>query len=237
MLNFQTRQIPLNYGQMAMLVSPEGAIEKRTVQQFEKQLTDYYSVGYRYLILDCAGIHSINSTGLQVLLMLVETFQKDGGILLLIQVLQQISRFFDMLGFSPIFTSFTREDEAVQYLQDQLRQICGDAPPGSMPHAPAAPAPQNFVASGNPGGNPSGNPGGNPSGNPGSNPSGNPGGNASVPRAFQPTVAYNAQQSPQSLFSPILETIVQPYRRMYSFGIHPLRVRLIPSKRSGDSIV
>lgn len=123
MLSFQTRQEPLVYGQSALVAAPNGDIDDRTVRQFEQQLQDYFNVGYRFVILNCAGIRSINSTGLEVLLKMIETFQEAGGIFLLmqVQVLPQISKFFDMLGFSPIFTSFTNKQEAVSYLITQIK--------------------------------------------------------------------------------------------------------------------
>jgi anti-sigma B factor antagonist len=123
MLSFQTRQEPLIYGQSALLVSPNGDIDDRSVHQFEQQLQDYFNVGYRFLVLNCAAIRSVNSTGLEVLLKMIETFQEAGGIFLLmqVQVLPQISKFFDMLGFSPIFTSFTNKQEASSYLITQIK--------------------------------------------------------------------------------------------------------------------
>ena len=124
MLSFQTQQEPLMHDQVALIVSPSGDIDDRTAKQFEQQLQDYLKVGYRFVILNCAGLRSINSSGLEILLKMVETYHHEaGGIFLLmqVQVLPQISKFFDMLGFSPIFTSFTNKQEAVNYLAAQIK--------------------------------------------------------------------------------------------------------------------
>jgi anti-anti-sigma factor len=123
MLTFPTRQESLIYGQVALIVSPTGEIDDRSVRQFEQQLQDYFNVGYRFLVLNCSGLQAINSTGLEIILKMIETYQEAGGIFLLIQVqaLPQISKFFDMLGFSPIFTSFTSKEEALGYLSSQTK--------------------------------------------------------------------------------------------------------------------
>lgn len=215
MLTFQTRQAPIGQGQKALVVSPMGTIEKRTVHQFEKQMMDYYSIGYRYVILDCAAIHSINSTGLQVLLKLVETFQNAGGILLLIQVLPQISKFFDMLGFSPIFTTFTKDEEAVQYLLEQISQgepVEGEgafekpARPLPPPQPPPRPLPQSPHQQ-------------------------------SAPQGAT-TRSYNNPKSPDKsepkTFSPAKAEVLY-YRKMYTRDLSPLKVKIIPERRTGES--
>lgn len=122
MLTFQTRQEPLVYDQVALIASPNGDIDDRSVHQFHKQLQDYYDVGYRWVILNCAGIQLINSAGLEILLKMVETYQQGGGFLLLTQTLPQISKFFDKLGYSPIFSSFSNKEEAIAFLTKQLKE-------------------------------------------------------------------------------------------------------------------
>lgn len=122
MLSFQSQPEDLIHGYKAMIVSPNGEINSRSVRQFEKQLQDYYNVGYRFIVINCAHISSLSSEGLTMMMNMVETYQKAGGILLMIRALPQISRFFDIEGYSPIFTSLTSEQEAMQYLNNQLQQ-------------------------------------------------------------------------------------------------------------------
>ena len=62
MLSFQTRQEQLVFDQVAMIVAVTGSVEKKTTRQLEKQLQDYYNIGYRFIILDCAGIKFIESS-------------------------------------------------------------------------------------------------------------------------------------------------------------------------------
>ena len=127
MLQFRTSQEQLIYGYVALIVAPSGTLDKGTVRHFQNQLLDYLKVGYHFLILDCSAIKSVNSTGLQVLLEIVETYQQAGGIILLIKVLPQISKFFDMVGFTPIFTSLTSKAEAIDYLKKQIDQATAEA--------------------------------------------------------------------------------------------------------------
>ncbi len=122
MINFITNKIPLSYQQVALLVMIQGNIDKLSQHQLEKQLQDYLQVGFHFLILDCSSLKAINSTGLQILLKTVEMFHEVGGVFLFIKVLPQISNFFDKLGFTPIFTSFTRQEEAIAYLEEQIRK-------------------------------------------------------------------------------------------------------------------
>lgn len=129
MLSFQTRQEPLVYNCKAMIVSPFGMIDKKNVIQFESQLQDYLSVGFQHVVLDLKQITGINSTGMQVLLKMVESYQNAGGILLLLNVPAGVGKLFDMVGLSPIFTSFTDSDDAISYLTEQIQKVQKETPP------------------------------------------------------------------------------------------------------------
>ena len=119
MLSFQTEQEELTYGQVALIVHPSGAIDdKLTVRQLRKQLQDYFNVGFRFLIMDCNDIDTINSDGLQVLSDMVDTYHEGGGIFLLIKVLRQITGYFEGLDYSPVFTSFLTKEDASAFLID-----------------------------------------------------------------------------------------------------------------------
>jgi len=115
-------QEPLSYQQIALVVTVQGNVDKLAVRQFERQFQDYFNVGYYFIIFDCSGLKYISSSGLQVLLKTVEMYHKAGGIFLFIKVLSQIGKFFDILGFTPIFTSFSTKEEAITYLEEQLQK-------------------------------------------------------------------------------------------------------------------
>lgn len=122
MLTFQTQQEPIENDLVALLVCVNGSFDRVSVKHFEKQFEDYLKIGYKFVILDCSGIKFVNSSGLQLMLKIVEEYREQGGIFLFLSVLPQISKFFDMLGFTPIMTSFTTKEESLQYLKDQIKR-------------------------------------------------------------------------------------------------------------------
>ncbi len=147
MLTFQTQQEALDSDQVALLVLINGTFDRVSVRHCEKQFEDYLNIGYKFIILDCTGIKFINSSGLQLMLKLVETYKEQEGMLLFIHVLPQISKFFDMLGFTPILTSFTGKEEALQYLKEQIKKnFEKKAETSTLPKLATSPATKKFQA-------------------------------------------------------------------------------------------
>lgn len=122
MINFSATQKHIIYQQVALLVTVQGIVDKITVRQFEKQFQDYLNTGFYFIILDCSGLQAIHNEGLQTLLKIVDMYHQAGGLFLFIKVVSEISQCLDRMGFAPIFTSFTTQEEAIHYLEEQLRK-------------------------------------------------------------------------------------------------------------------
>lgn len=139
MLTFQTRQEALNEEQVALIVAPNGSIDRVALRIFEKQLEDYLQVGYKWVVLNCASVELISSSGLQVILKMMEHYQEAGGMFLIIQASPEIVDFFDMVGFSPIFENQEQaiacfQEHVDEYAPEQTTGMRGEEIPESLMH-------------------------------------------------------------------------------------------------------
>ncbi len=141
-IEFRLKNIKSAEGLTATLAELVGSIDATTVESFASVMDKLLEKGVRYLVLDCAGIKYINSTGLGILLKYVDAFnERDGGIAFS-QVPQKVMLVMEMLGFNALFTIVS--DEAVA-----LKHFSGaETPPASVQvpaaigeTAPPAPAP------------------------------------------------------------------------------------------------
>ena len=140
MSKLQVIQRPLNLpdgasGSVARLV---GSIDASTVPQFEEQIEKFLSDGTKYLILDCAEITYINSTGMGLIIKCVDKFRNGGGDLKMISVPAKVVTLFKMLGLESLVELYPNEDAAVKAILGKagapaVTPAAAPAPPSKPP--------------------------------------------------------------------------------------------------------
>lgn len=86
------------------IVVISGRIDTTNVQEFDKKLKPVFEQKPARLVLDCAQLEYISSSGLRVFLILQKTVMAYNGSLVLRAMRPEIKEVFDMTGFSSIFT-------------------------------------------------------------------------------------------------------------------------------------
>jgi anti-sigma B factor antagonist len=94
----------------------DGYINAHTVQDFERSvLSALEDKNYRILI-NCQDLQYINSSGLGVLMGVIEEIQDNGGFLYLSNMNETVYNIFDTLGFTHLFKVYKTEEEAFSNL-------------------------------------------------------------------------------------------------------------------------
>ncbi|HON45197.1 MAG TPA: STAS domain-containing protein, partial [Planctomycetota bacterium] len=115
-LDFQLSIIQLEDTSRVAILDLKGSIDGSTVKKFEAKTLGLYNEGVKYLILNFSEIGYMNSTGLGILVKVLDQYQETDGDLKLVKVPQKVADLFDMLGISSILTCYETMDEAIASL-------------------------------------------------------------------------------------------------------------------------
>lgn len=97
------------------VVSIHGRIDTINAGNFESQLMLVLdNEGVTHLVLDCAGLDYISSSGLRIFLVAQKKTMANQGKLLLSNMQPAIKEIFDISGFSTIFSIFPDTETAVK---------------------------------------------------------------------------------------------------------------------------
>lgn len=86
------------------LVALSGRLDTTNVQDFEKHIAELYNPAVLSVEMDCTDFTYISSSGLRIFLTLQKSMMARGGMLVLMNMCEEIKEVFDMTGFSAIFT-------------------------------------------------------------------------------------------------------------------------------------
>ena len=106
----------------AVVLYPDGFINAHTVQAFEKAVQSLVEKQVYHIVINCNGLSYINSSGLGVLMGVIEEIQENKGFLLLSNMNETVFNIFDTLGFTHLFKVFDTEDEAISAIKDQKNE-------------------------------------------------------------------------------------------------------------------
>lgn len=95
------------------VVEIEGRIDTTNFNTFEKEITAIIEEGNKNLVLNCANMNYISSSGLRVFLIVQKKLTGLGGKLHLCQMQPTIKEIFDISGFSSIFKIYDTQDNAL----------------------------------------------------------------------------------------------------------------------------
>ncbi|MEK7465806.1 MAG: anti-sigma factor antagonist [Planctomycetota bacterium] len=136
MSKLQVNSRPLNLpdGANGVIAKLAGSIDASTVPQFEEQIEKFLKEGVKYLLLDCAEIAYINSTGMGLIIKLVDKYRGKDGDMKLISVPAKVVTLFKMLGLEALVDLYPNEAAATAAVVKSL------APAASAPAISQAPA-------------------------------------------------------------------------------------------------
>jgi anti-anti-sigma factor len=96
------------------VISVEGRIDTTNANEFEKQMLDVIDGGSSRIILNCAGLNYISSSGLRVFLIVQKKMSAIKVQFRLSNLQPGIKEIFDISGFSSIFSVYPDQDAAVK---------------------------------------------------------------------------------------------------------------------------
>ena len=96
-----------------------GFINAHTVQDFEKSIQSVLAERNYRILINCKELEYINSSGLGVLMGVIEEIQDNNGFLYLSDMNETVFNIFDTLGFTHLFKVFDAEVEALTSLKEE----------------------------------------------------------------------------------------------------------------------
>ena len=129
-VDFKIKNVKAADGTKATLAEIAGSIDATSIVQFQTVMDKLVEKGVKNLILDCANVKYINSTGLGTLLKYADQFESMDGHIAFTRVPSKVMLVMEMLGFNALFTIVPDEAAA-------LRIFAGKpaAPPAALPAA------------------------------------------------------------------------------------------------------
>ena len=94
-------------------VSITGRLDTSNFGELEKKLLGLMDKGEKEIVVNCAGLVYVSSSGLRVLLMILKKIAAVGGKFYLCSLQDNIREIFEISGFTSIFKIFNTVDEAV----------------------------------------------------------------------------------------------------------------------------
>jgi anti-sigma B factor antagonist len=115
-----------------------GFIDTGTFEQLEKRLETAFNRQERFLILNFADVHYINSTGISILIRYYDLYRERGGSLVLASVSKSVGVSLHLLGVTSIIPFHKDRDAALAALSKSLRETAAE-PAGAHTAPPASP--------------------------------------------------------------------------------------------------
>ena len=112
-IDFKIKNIKDKGGLSATVASIDGSIDATSIQQFQSVMDKLVERGVKNLILDCAKVSYINSTGLGTLLKYADQFDGFGGHMAFVRVPNKVLLVMEMLGFNALFNIMPDETAAL----------------------------------------------------------------------------------------------------------------------------
>ena len=105
-------------GLEALHVEVHGSLDSTTLPVFTRDMDAVMAKGNPRLILDCAQVSYINSTGMGTLLKYSDRCANGGGRLVFISVPERVKMVMEILGFERSFVVLADQAAAIEFLKD-----------------------------------------------------------------------------------------------------------------------
>ena len=96
------------------IVSVEGRVDTTNANEFEKVMMEVIDGGCSKIILNCAGLNYISSSGLRIFLIVQKKMMAVKGVFRLCNMQPGIREIFEISGFTSIFSIFADQDAAIK---------------------------------------------------------------------------------------------------------------------------
>ena len=97
-----------------LVIELNGRLDTSNYGELEKSLIELIDKGVKDIIVNCAGLNYISSSGLRVFLMALKKITMSGGHFHLCSLQDNIREIFEIAGFTSIFSIFNTLDEAAK---------------------------------------------------------------------------------------------------------------------------
>lgn len=97
-----------------LVIELNGRLDTSNYGELEKSLIELIDKGVKDIIVNCAGLNYISSSGLRVFLMALKKITMSGGNFHLCSLQDNIREIFEIAGFTSIFSIFNTLDEAAK---------------------------------------------------------------------------------------------------------------------------
>lgn len=97
-----------------LLLLVNGRLDTTQSDAFEKDMMQVLEGNQKRIIMDCAGLNYISSSGLRIFLTMQKRMMDSGGQFKLCSLQPPIQEVFDMSGFSLIFSIYPDRETALK---------------------------------------------------------------------------------------------------------------------------
>ena len=101
-VNDRIMKVTINQKGKAYEVVLEGRLDTTTAPKFQEDITPLMQAAQAEIVLDCAQLEYTSSQGLRLFLMLQKSVMKNGGSLVMKNMIPPVKEVFDITGFSNI---------------------------------------------------------------------------------------------------------------------------------------
>lgn len=98
-------------------VTLAGRVDTTNANEFEKAMLEVVESGTSRILLNCAELNYISSSGLRVFLIVQKKMSASKGKFDLCSLRAEIKEIFDISGFTSIFSIFPDEESAIKVMQ------------------------------------------------------------------------------------------------------------------------
>ncbi len=96
-----------------MIVSINGRLDTTNYSVLDKELDSLVNDGENNILVDCADMDYISSSGLRVFLVYLKKTKANGGKVMLCNMQNMIKEVFSVSGFTSLFDIYNSREEAI----------------------------------------------------------------------------------------------------------------------------
>lgn len=97
-----------------LILEPEGAINIDTVSVLRAACEEAYDLDRKKLVLDFGKVTFIDSTGLALMIEMLQRFRQGNGALVLVNVEEKVKYLFELSKIDLLMSMFKSQDDAVE---------------------------------------------------------------------------------------------------------------------------
>jgi anti-anti-sigma factor len=104
-----------------LILAPEGHLDTAAAVPLEQDVLQRIDSGVRQILVDCANLEYVNSSGLKVFLIAAKRLETEGGKLAICSLSPNVMMIFEMIGFTKILHIFGNREEALASFPEEAK--------------------------------------------------------------------------------------------------------------------